>query len=292
MLMLKSKVYLDEVPSDQAVDRYIMAVTGSKEKWLVVQKSMTANKAKLKIINYDHELLKQHTLEALTKFGFHGWAHNDLNNTPKKYGGLSFVYNPNHLDNLNPVASTLGTNRNLINQFYDYNTTNTPTLKNSYLDTYSFTEPTDLRNHGYIKEFLDQRSKRTLIRSRLGVIKAGLPSIKFNEYSWHRDEQICVNLRINIPIVTEKNYLFQMKDEDPYHLDTGYAYSWDTTVPHRVYHTTNTYEDRIHFVLGYSPWFDFDKENQCWIKNDFWGKHPLQMVLDGDIFSGLECSEE
>jgi len=286
--MTKNKIYLSEVPDNAAVDRFIMDATGTKEKWLAVSKEFTANKVKLRIKDYDHALLEKDTKDALVKFGFHGWNHKDLNTTPKKYGGLSFVYNPNHLDALNKNASTLGTDRNQLNQFYDYNTTNTPNLKNSYLDTYSFTEPTDLRNYGYIKSFLDERSKRTLIRSRLGVIKAGPPSLKFNEYSWHRDEQICVNLRINIPIITEPNYLFQLKDEDPYHLGTGYAYTWNTTTPHRVYHFTSTNEDRIHFVLGFSPWFDFDKENQCWVKNDFWGKHPFQMVIDGDVFSGLE----
>jgi hypothetical protein len=116
-----------------------------------------------------------------------------------------------------------------------------------------------------------------------------MPNPTFNEYAWHRDEQLCVNLRINIPITTEPRYMFQMKDEEPYHLETGKAYTWDTTIPHRVYHTINTAVDRIHFVLGFSPWFDYDAENRCWIKNDFWGKHPIQMVIDGDIFSGLKA---
>ncbi len=285
------KIYLAEVPDEQAVDKYIMSATGSRDKWLMIRDSYL-KKMVLKINDYDHDRLTVDTQACIEKFGFQGWTHNDLNNTRAKYGGLSFVYNSNHLDNLSPMASTLGTTRNAISEFYDYNTSNTPKLKNSYLDTYSFTEPTELRNYGYIKEFLDARSKRTLIRSRLGVIKAGFPSPKFNEYAWHRDEQICVNLRINIPIITEPEYMFQMENGEPYHLKVGYAYSWDTTVPHRVYHITNTKKDRIHFVLGFSPWFDFDKENQCWIQNDFWGKHPMQMVEDGDIFSGLTMVDE
>ena len=286
---MQDKIYLDEIPHNHAVDRYIMDVTGSKEKWLAVKHSLVKNKAKLKILDYNHEARSADTLEAIQRFGFHGWTNKSiLQPNISKYGGLSFVYNPKHLDEMDKNSSTLGTSRNTIDQFYDYNTTNTPNLKNSYLDTYSFTENTDLRNFGYIKDFLDSRSKRTLIRSRLGVIKAGNPNFKFNEYAWHRDEQICVNIRINIPIVTELDYLFQLRDEEPYHLETGYAYTWDTTHPHRVYHFAETTKDRIHFVLGYSPWFDFDKENQCWIKNEFWGKHPIQMVMDGDIFSGLE----
>jgi hypothetical protein len=282
------KIYIDEIPNSQAVDTYIMSKTGSRDKWYMIKDSFNKTKLEFKINNYDHDLLKKDSFFCLENFGFHGWIHNTDSRKPIKYGGLSFVYNPNHIDNNDPMSSTLGTNRNKINQFYDYNTKNTPELKNSYLDTYSFIQPTELRNYGYIKTFLDSKTKRTLIRSRLGVIKAGFPSTKFNEYSWHRDEQIYINLRINIPITTEENYKFQMKDEEPYHLKIGHAYSWDTSIPHRVYHNTITNLDRIHFVLGYSPWFDYDHENRCWIKNDFWGKHPFQMLVDGDIFSDLE----
>lgn len=284
------KIYLDEIPKTQAVDIYIMSKTGSRDKWISIRNSYPKKKIELKILDYDHRRLEEDCKICLNTLGYHGWINSETTNKPIKYGGLSFVYNPNHIDGNDPVASTLGTTRNKLNQFYDYNTTNTPEIKNSYLDTYSFTEPTDLKNYGYIKEFLDSRSKRTMIRSRLGVIKAGFPNPTFNEYAWHRDEQIYVNLRINIPITTEENYKFQMKDEEPYHLKLGNVYSWDTSVPHRVYHTAITSIDRIHFVLGYSPWFDFDKENQCWIKNDFWGKHPFQMLEDGDIFSGLEVN--
>ena len=286
------KIYVDEIPEEQAIDRYLMATFNGREKWLAVRSKFSSHKLKFKVLDYDHNLLETDTKAALAKYGFHTWTHEKSDKKPTKYGGLSFVYNPHHIDGMNPAASTLGTQRNNIGQFYDYNTTNTPKLKNSYLDTYSFVEKTELSNFGYIKDFLDSRCKRTLVRSRLGVIKAGLPNPGFNEYAWHRDEQICVNLRINIPIVTEPNYLFQMKGEEPYHLDVGYAYTWDTTIPHRVYHNTNTFEDRIHFVLGFSPWFDYDRENRCWTKNDFFGKHPFQMVIDGDIFTGLEVVDD
>jgi hypothetical protein len=285
-----TKIYIDEIPPEESTDGYIMRVTNSREKWQRIKNEITVNKLEFLIKDYQHSLLEKDTIAALTELKFRGWVRKDGGGleSNSKYGGLSFVYNPNHIDNVDPENSTLGTPRNEMSEFYDYNTKNTPLLKNSYLDTYAFTEKTELSNYGYIKDFLGDRCQRTLIRSRLGVIKGGFPDARFDKLSWHRDEAIYINLRLNIPITTEPGYIFQMNEEDPYHLDVGKAYTWNTSIPHRAFQKGITTEDRVHFVLGFSPWFDFDKENRCWVKNDFWGKHPFQMMLDGDIFKGLE----
>jgi hypothetical protein len=281
------KIYLDDV-KDIPVDRHILFNTNSKEKWEQIKKDIPANKIEMFIKDYDQDKLVADTKKALDEIGFRAWASSDLGKMNNKYGGLSFVYNPEHQDNIDKDGGTLGTPQNKITQFYDYNTVNVKNTKNSYLDTYGFTEKTRLYNYGYVKEFLDSRCKRTMIRSRLGVITAGKQNPVFDTLSWHRDEDIFLNLRINIPITTESNYLFQMIGEKPYHLELGKAYSWDTGMGHRVYHQGETTVDRINFVLGFSPWFDFDKENRCWIQNEFWGKHPFQMLMDGEILSGLE----
>jgi len=281
------KIYLDEV-KDIPVDRYIATKTGSKEKWEQIRKEIPSNKVEMFIRDYDHEKLAQSTSEALETIGFRGWVSSDLAKANNKYGGLSFVYNPYHQDDMDKEGSTLGTPKNKMSQFYYGHTENTKELKNSYFDTYGFTEKTKLYNTGYVKEFLDTRCKRSMIRSRLAVIKAGPRNPLFETFAWHRDEDIYLNLRVNIPITTEEPYVFQIMGEKPYHLELGKAYSWDTGLGHRVYHTKETTVDRINFVLGFSPWFDFDSENQCWVQNDFWGKHPFQMLVDGDIMSGLE----
>jgi hypothetical protein len=39
---------------------------------------------------------------------------------------------------------------------------------------------------------------------------------------------------------------------------------------------------RIHLVLGFSPWFDYDAENDTWAPNSYFGKlHPFDMVAEG-----------
>jgi hypothetical protein len=283
------KIYRDEVPDEVTTERYIFDKTGSYEKWKKIKDKIKCNKFAFKLENYDHELLKKDTLEALDKYQFRGWQTNFMKS--RIYGGLSFLYNKEHQDGIDPEGSTLGTPKNGTQEFFYAQTENHEKLKDSYFDTYGFVDKTGLYNYGYIKKFLEEKSLRSLTRSRLAVMKAHTPNKFQSDLNWHRDEHICVNLRLNIPITTTPEYMFQMENEEPYHLDIGNAYSWDTNVPHRVLLLKPEVEDRANFVLGYSPWFDYDEDNRCWIQNDFWGKHPFQMLLDGEIFKDLSLIE-
>jgi hypothetical protein len=285
----KLKINIDEI--DIPIHSYILKNTDASARWEQARKDFSENKLSFLIKNFDQARLTEDTIRALEVIGFAPWVTSDFGDLNDKYGGLSLVYNPNHEDHLDPEHSTLGTPKQTALQFF--NNVDMKHTSNSYVDTYRFTEPTKLHNYGYIKEFLS-RGQRTLIRSRLGVIKPGIQNQLFDKYSWHVDEHIYINLRLNIPITSEPNYLFQLKNEEPYHLDIGEgkAYSWNTAIPHRVFHKGTTTKDRINFVLGYSPWFDFDKENRRWVENDFYGKHPFQMLLDGEIFSGLELLQK
>jgi len=280
------KIYVDEVPDTQTVDSYITAKTKSDEKWYRVSREFKSTSLEFKINNYDAEQLANDSLEALNKFGFSGWQTKE--STITRYGGLSFAANPNHADSNDVKSSTLGTVSIDAKDFYDPATTTETILKNTYYDSWGFTQPTELHNYKYIGEFLQGRAQRTLIRSRLAVMKAGIWTEDMNKFAWHRDEPIYLNLRINIPIITTPQYMFQIEGGNPAHLEVGNAYTWNTRIPHRIFQTETTTTDRVHFVLGYSPWFDFDAENQCWVQNDFWGKHPFQMLIDGEIFSGLD----
>jgi hypothetical protein len=280
------KIYVDEVPDTKTIDSYITEKTKSDEKWYMVSREFRSTSLEFKIKDYDPIRLANDSLEALDTFGFSGWQTKE--STITRYGGLSFAANPNHKDNKDTKSSTLGTVSMDAKDFYDPATTTEKILKNTYFDTYSFTQPTELTNFKYIKEFLQGRAKRTLIRSRLAVMKAGDWTPDMTKFAWHRDEPVYLNLRINIPIITSPEYMFQIENKEPVHLEVGNAYTWNTRQPHCVFQTDTTTTDRIHFVLGYSPWFDYDAENRCWIQNDFWGKHPFQMLIDGDVFGGLD----
>jgi hypothetical protein len=58
---------------------------------------------------------------------------------------------------------------------------------------------------------------------------------------------------------------------------------------HRAYAKTRTAPPRIHLMLGFSCWWDFDEKTNSWSTNEFAGKkHPVDMLVDGDIISGLK----
>ena len=68
----------------------------------------------------------------------------------------------------------------------------------------------------------------------------------------------------------------------PIHLSVGNIYTWDTNLPHRVYSTKKTELKRIHLVLGFSPWLDYNEDDDSFSINRFFGKiHPIDILLNG-----------
>jgi hypothetical protein len=104
------------------------------------------------------------------------------------------------------------------------------------------------------------------------------------------------NLRVNIHVQDSDAHRIQIMRSDrmpigpadpamaTHRFSAGYGYSWDTNMPHRACAVKHGATDRAAVVLGFSPWFDLvDGE---WVPNEFFGKkHPLQMLLDGDVVS-------
>lgn len=215
--------------------------------------------------------------------GFHGWRHSDGESAG--YGGFSLTCNPTHQDGLDPHASTLGTPRNDRGAFF-WSATGTHTqLRDSYFDTYGFRTRTPASRAGALGDFLDGFT-RTMVRSRVGIIPGAAVDAADPVYQaregWHRDEPVFENLRLNIPLVTDPNFVFQMAGEAPYHLAAGSAYTWDTHRAHRVFCTGPTPLTRIHLVLGFAPWFDWVEAEQAWRANAFYGRvHPFDMIADG-----------
>ena len=96
------------------------------------------------------------------------------------------------------------------------------------------------------------------------------------------------NLRINIPIQTDETFLFELLNHKPVHLNYGDIYSWDTNIAHRVFPTTAENRSRIHVVLGFSPWFDYNAEEDSWTANEFFGKmHPIDMLINGYVHKDI-----
>lgn len=119
----------------------------------------------------------------------------------------------------------------------------------------------------------------TPIMSRIGVLFGDNDFTR--DAGWHVDQCSHEMLRVNIPIITNENFVFQMDNELPRHFAVGKLYWWETAIPHRVYSLTKISDIRLHLVLGFSPWFIYNHESREWSPNQFFNKiHPLDILKE------------
>jgi hypothetical protein len=287
---MSTHFYVRDIPDSETVFSFIRKHTTYDRAVRSVRSRLNVlSKIELELVDVDLERLKQSVLDVVREFGFSGWRHSA--GESKDYGGFSLTYNPDHQDDVDPHVSSIGTPKNARSEFF-WNATGKHTqLKHSYFDTYGFRKRTPASKMGYLGEFIDSFT-RPLVRSRVGIIPGENvdPDDKTyrENYGWHRDEPVFENLRINIPLQTDENYAFQMEGEEPYHLESGRAYTWDTHKPHRVFARGRSSVMRIHLVLGFSPWFDYNSDDDTWAPNEYFGKiHPFDMVAEGHLSGHL-----
>jgi len=223
--------------------------------------------------------LIEDTLFSLDKFGINGWQ--TTKGQSKAYGGLSMVFNPDLIDNVDANQNTLGTSMNSPEQFYYSSTENFRSIRNTYFDSYGFRKLSPCITQTNLKNFINE-FRLSPTRSRIAVLDADYHDKVGEEFLWHKDETIFENLRINIPIETESSFLFQLENKSPMHLEVGKLYTWDTNLPHRVYATKKSNKKRIHLVLGFTPWVDYIENEDCFVLNSYFGKvHPFDILLTG-----------
>ena len=257
-------------------------------RWLIRMTKLNKNlvSAKTKSVeidlNLDTDKLEQSVNNILQTYNPRGWQ--TKSQTVDFYKSISLTSNPNHQDNIDETVSSIGTPKNEMGDFYYNQTHRHKFLKDSYYDTFGFTKLTPAAKIGELGNLIS-KIKRTIVRSRISTIVGETAPID-NTSGWHRDEPVFINLRLNIPVTTSDEFFFEMKDVKPYNLKVGKLYSWDTNLPHRVSSSVNTSNTRTHLVIGVSPWYDYDRENDTWAPNEFFGnKHPFDMLIDGDIIS-------
>lgn len=244
--------------------------------------------------HFDFDLLKNSVLEAIDLFGLYQFQYAHKNASEGgPYLSSSLTWNPNAQDSISsdPHQATLGSSSLEWNSASHYLKNENQNYRNTYNDTFAFAERTPFSEHGQLKIFLDS-FLRSLIRSRVSTIKAGrIEATKFN-FCWHNDEEVFINLRINIPIQTSSHYAIQVINNedgeeleiDEFSMEPGYAYVYDSGKNHRPLCKKLDTVDRIHMICGVSPWFDFDKTNECWISNEYYGElHPFEMFSGGLI---------
>jgi len=147
------------------------------------------------------------------------------------------------------------------------------TGKNTYSDALGFNRLTPACESGYLGEVFSQ-IPRTIVRGRIVEMKSG-------DLHWHRDESFYMNFRINIPLYLDQTAYIATEDEQML-MHPGYMYHFDTGQPHAVIRKKGEISKRTNIILGVSPWFDYNEEDESWTQNEFYGKmHPVEMFHEG-----------
>jgi hypothetical protein len=271
--------YVKDCPSDSTIFSWISKETNLSQAILDVTPSIDFDDIVVLPHALDLEKIIKITKETLDQFGIKGWQTSA--GESRAYGGLSLVYNPDLIESVDPNQNTLGTKNNAPNKFYYGSTEKFQSIKNTYFDSYGFRKLAPCVTNTELNNFISQ-FVLSPTRSRIGVINARYHDYVGEDFLWHKDEIIFENLRINIPIITDDSFLFQLESKSPLHLHLGKIYTWDTHRAHRVYSTYKSNVRRVHLVLGFSPWINYDNSNDCFIVNDYFGKvHPLDILLNG-----------
>lgn len=163
--------------------------------------------------------------------------------------------------------------------------------KNTYTDSWGFNQWTEPAKFGQLDEIC-KRIKRSPIRSRLAQIK-NIDSEEqrktSNKFLWHRDDSWFYELRLNLCIDTFEDFFgIEIEDHGKTIFNSGFWYAWNTIKTHRPY-IKKIGKTRTNYVLAINPWFDWNNEEKYWFQNEFYGeKHPIDMIIDGDVIKGLE----
>jgi hypothetical protein len=274
-----NKFYVKDCPENFTMFNWIY----KNSNWKEAEKDVKSNIDNVIKIPHSLNLEKiiNDTKIALEVYGTKGWQ-TQLGES-KAYGGLSMVYNPDLVSEVDPNQSTLGTIENKPNEFYYDSVHNFRSIRNTYFDSYGFRKLSPCIENTKLVDFV-AGFKLSLTRSRIAVLDADYHDRVGEDFLWHKDETVFENLRINIPIETDRSFMFQLGNNDPIHLSIGDIYTWDTHKPHRVYATNKNNKKRIHMVLGFTPWVNYLQDEDAYELNDFFGKvHPFDIILNGKI---------
>lgn len=286
------KFYVDECPEKIQVFKWIQ----SQVPWESAIKDVTSSYSKYcskykNVMNFEFEFLgdiqglHNSVEEALDTYGFFGWRTKEYDE--EGYGGYSITYNPNlQYKDQDIHQSNLGTKLNSGGEFFNGSIQHHENLKNSYFDGLSFNEFTPAAKIGYMGKLLEEiNSNVTITRSRLGILKGNHPG----ETRYHMDADVFELVRLNIPITGDDSFVFQFEGYEPYVLDVGKAYTWQTKMSHRVMCVKPSKIYRANMVIGLSPWLTYNKEEKYWYLNEFFGKkHPFDIIVDGHVTNKIK----
>lgn len=220
--------------------------------------------------------------------GLKGWLLNGVES--KSYRGFSLTYNPDFHDTSTSINHQTWGSKNLLQIFgRAHGLGNFSSIRNTYYDTYAFRNRTDIVETHLGKLF--NCFQCPLLRSRAAFLRYyTVPQVSDG---WHVDEPPTHLFRINIPLQTSEEHVLEINGSDEYgntltlskHLEVGKVYIWNTRIPHRVTITKPCINpvDRIHLVLGFGPWVDYDPHSDTFSKSSLHGL-PLKTIIEEKMF--------
>ena len=232
-----------------------------------------------------NELLAS-TLAIKDKVGLQGWRINGAESTT--YKGFSLTFNPDFHDTTTSIYhQTWGSN--LLKQSFGRikGIGNFSSIRNTYYDTYAFRKIADI-----VEEHLGNLFSHfccPVLRSRAAFFTPTFVPSLLN--GWHVDEPPTHMFRINIPLQTSENHVLEIKGNDEHgntlvmtkHLKVGNVYIWNTRIPHRITTTKLCTTERIHLVLGFGTWVNYDPVNDTFSKSPLHGL-PLKTIIEEKMF--------
>lgn len=283
-------IQLDKISNETVIHNYILEHTDFRVKIDSFKNFKTSDYLSLPL-NFNIDSLKKSVEEAIDIYGLHAFSYQGHKTEENAYISASLTYNPDAIDKIsdNPHEATLGSTSMGYGSASLYS--KELSKRNTYTDSMSFVVRTPFSLHGEIKNLLDS-FQRTLVRSRVSVLKGSREEAKKFNFGWHNDELVFTNLRVNIPVISSPDFVIQvisgMTDDQiqitEFGLEPGKAYVYDTNKNHRPTVKKTTDANRVNLICGVSPWFDFDKENKVWISNEYYGElHPFEMFSQGYI---------
>lgn len=236
----------------------------------------------------EHLLQKVKLIES--EVGLQGWRCNNEEN--QIYKGFSITHNPTFLYPEDSIYhQTWGSYLMTQNYSMAKGIGNHTQTKNTYYDSFGFRQiPPKVQTH--LGDFLD-KFRYHIVRSRVAYV-FGYGRGETKTTQWHVDEDPFKVLRLNIPLQTSAEHVIDIQGEDPYgnklnlenqHLEVGKAYMWNTKVPHRITYSKKCeyQEPRIHIVLGFTPYFDYDSQSDSFSVNNNFGR-SIKEIVDNKEF--------
>ena len=214
-----------------------------------------------------------------SKVGLVGWR--TKHQTHQKYKGFGLTYNPTFFDKSESRYSQVWGSF-LLDQYYGMakGIGDHTQIKDTYYDTFGFRK-IDSVIQKHLGFFLE-RFNFHISRSRVAYIFGY--GEEPNDRGWHVDEPACQLLRVNIPIQTSEEYVIQW-DNKTYQQKLGKVYLWNTKKPHRptIIKPVITKQPRINVVIGLTAWLYYDKDNDSYSKNKYFGK-PINEIVREKLF--------